>query len=53
MEPAVTAMETEGATAELTVMVIALEVAVVGLAHDELDVITQVMTSLFASEDEV
>ena len=41
-------METVGATAELTLTVIAFEVAVVGLAHGELEVSTTVITSLFA-----
>ena len=41
-------METVGATAELTLTVIAFEVAVVGLAHGEFEVSTTVITSLFA-----
>ena len=40
---------TDGVTTELTVMVIALDVAAAGLAQDIEDVITTVTTSLFAS----
>jgi len=41
--------ETDGATAEFTVIVTLLEVAVAGDAHDSDEVITQVTTSPFAS----
>jgi hypothetical protein len=38
-------MLTDGVTEEFTVIVIALDVAVVGLAQEALEVITQVITS--------
>ena len=43
--PPLAAILTEGATDEFTVILTPLEVAVVGLAHDELEVSTQVITS--------
>ena len=42
------ATDTDGVTVELTVIVIAFEVAVVGFAQEELEVSTTVITSLFA-----
>ena len=42
--PAVWAIETEMAEFEFTAMVIPLEVAVVGKAHERFDVMTQVTT---------
>ena len=42
--PDVCAMETDGVTTALTVMVIPFEVAVAGLAQERLDVITQLTT---------
>jgi hypothetical protein len=42
-----------GAEALVTVIVIAFDVAVKGFAHDELEVITQVMISLLAKLLEV
>ena len=46
---AVAAMLTNGVSAEVTVIVTALEVAVAGLAQANEDVITTVTTSLLAS----
>ena len=51
--PSVIAMEMDGESVGFTVMVIEFELAVAGLAQDELDVITQLTTSLLAKEDEV
>jgi hypothetical protein len=51
--PEVTATATVGATDALTVMVMPLEVAVVGFAQEELEVITAVMMLLLANELEV
>ena len=42
--PVVRAIETEGTTLAVMLIVIAFDVAVVGLAQGELDVITQVTT---------
>ena len=44
LEPVVNAVATDGTTIGLTVIVIFPLVAVVGLAHAELEVITQVTT---------
>ena len=44
-------MLTDGVTVAFTVIVIALEVAVVGFAQARDDVITAVITSLFASAE--
>ena len=46
--PGFAAMVTEGATEPVTIIVIALEVAVVGLAQASDDVMTTVTTSPFA-----
>lgn len=51
--PDVKAIDTAGTSVVLTVMVILLLVAVVGLAQAELEVITQVTTSLLARVDVV
>ena len=53
LEPAVTAIETEGAPAVLTDMVIELEATGAGVEHEASGVIEQVMTSLSASVVEV
>lgn len=42
LDPDVTAIDTDGATDPVNVIVIAVEVAVVGLAQPRLEVITQV-----------
>lgn len=46
-EPEVSAMLTTGVTCGVMLMVIAFEVAVVGFAHDSLDVKTQVTACPF------
>ena len=48
--PGLAAILTEGVTSGFTVMVIAFDVPVVGLAQAKEDVITQVTTSPFASD---
>ena len=45
---AVAAMLTDGVSSEVTITVIALDVAVEGIAHAREEVITTVTTSLFA-----
>lgn len=47
-EPEVTAMVTEGALLLVILIVTALDVAVAGLAHDEFEVISTVITSPLA-----
>lgn len=47
------AIDTEGVTTGFTIIVIALDVAVVGLAQDELDVKIQVTISLFVNAVDV
>ena len=46
-------MVSEGVPLDAIVIVIALEVAVVGEAHAEFEVIPQVIASLFANEEDV
>jgi hypothetical protein len=53
LAPEVIAMATAGATDELTVTVMGLEVAVLGLAQEELEVNTAVTMLLLAREVEV
>ena len=51
--PVVRAIETEGTTLAVMLIVIAFDVAVVGLAQGELDVITQVTTCPLVSDEVV